>query len=214
DEFASREGLIFSGRIDNMLGATNQITFDQHKEIQDKICEEYPINLSMSIGTGETPKEAQEKASQALQEHGSSQSKERQKILTGNELTQEDESWVEIAHIDVNHATPITDNEPFYHTHQLIQNVYTHLTQELPKYGALVFFTGGDNFMAFANKTKKSDLRETFELINKETGVKLKAGIGKAQNAEKAAGLADKALDAIRAGECEGQILVKRLDLE
>lgn len=210
DEFASHGGLVFSTRFDNMLAATNGISLDEHREIQDKFHDKYPVTVSMGVGVGETPWEAQEGASKALQELGSSQSAERQGVLAGEVLDSSDEGWVQIAHMDVNHATPMTDNEPVYDTYKLIQEVHSTLARELPKLGALAFYTGGDNFMAFANKLSEKDLEKVFEIVKKETGVKLKAGIGRAPTAVEAAGLADEGLHEVREGKSKGQIMVRQ----
>lgn len=210
DEFSSHGGLVFSTRFDNMLAATNGISLDEHRKIQDKIHDKYPVTVSMGVGVGETPREAQEEASKALQELGSSQSAERQGVLAGEALNLGDEGWVQIAHMDVNHATPMTDNEPVYDTYRLIQEVHSTLVRNLLKFGTLAFYTGGDNFMAFANKLSEEDLEKVFGIVEEETGVRLKAGIGCAPTAVEAAGLADEGLHGIREGEIQGQIMVRQ----
>lgn len=210
DEFSSRNGLAFSTRFDNILAATNGISVDEHLEIQDNINEKYPVTISMGVGVGETPREAQVGASKSIQDLGGSQSPERKSGLVGDFLDSSDESWVKIAHIDVNNATLMTDNNPVYDTYQAIQEVHLSLVRNLLEFDSLVFYTGGDNFMAFANKLSESDLENVLKIVKGETGIKLKAGIGCASTAGEAAKLADNGLHEVRNDLNGGRIIVKR----
>ena len=197
-EFASRGGLLFQTRADNMLAISNGLDLNAHREIQRRIHENYPVTLSMGIGAAETPYEAQELATRALQRIGGSRSPNRVSGLGGQTLTSEDESWVQIAHMDVNHVTSITDSEPIYDTHLLLQRVHLRLIQHLVRYGGLVFYTGGDNFMAPSNGIGRKELSSGFDEIKEELGVKLKAGVGSGPNAKVASKLASEALQEIR----------------
>ncbi len=208
-EFASRGGLLFQTRVDNMLAISNGLDLDAHREIQKRVRESYPITLSMGIGVAETPYRAQELATHALQRIGGSRSPSRVGGLGGQALTSKDENWVQIAHMDVNHVTSMTDSEPIYDTHLLLQRVHLQLIQHLARHGALVFYTGGDNFMAPSNGIGRKELSSGFDKIRDELGVELKAGVGSGRNAETASKLAGEALQEIREGKAPDYVVFK-----
>lgn len=209
DEFSARKGLVFSTRSDNMLGISNGVSLDEHKEIQEHINKEYPITISIGIGMAEKPYEAQRLASQALQKEGSSRSSERKGILVGESLSAKNEGEVQIAHIDVNSSTSLTDNEPIYYTHYIVQQVHLALMSSLYKFGGLIFYMGGDNFMAPSNGLTGDDLSSALGEVEQRLGVKLKAGVGVGINALESARLASEGLHDIREGNSDEQIVFK-----
>jgi GTP cyclohydrolase IIa len=208
-EFGSRGGLIFLTRFDNMVGITNGISPEEHRKIQQRINKKFPVTVSMGIGTAPTPYEAQVEATLALQRAGGSRSAERRGVLVGVGVEKPDDDWVQIAHMDVNHSALITDSEPIYETHILLQRTYTALMTSLLKRKALVFYTGGDNFMAPSNGLNPQDLADVFSEVKKELGFGLKAGVGAARNAEQAARLASEGLHEIRKGQAKEPIVYK-----
>jgi GTP cyclohydrolase IIa len=72
--------------------------------------------------------------------------------------------------------------------------------KKLIEKGSLLFFIGGDNFMSPCNGLEPQGLLKIIEEIEDEINIALKAGVGKAPTAEKAANLADLALEEIRGG--------------
>jgi GTP cyclohydrolase IIa len=208
-QFGARRGLIFLTRLDNMLAITNGISLEEHREIQRAINEKFPVTVSMAIGAAQTPYEAQVEATLALQHAGGSRSAERRGVLVGAGVKKPDEDWVQIAHIDVNHSALITDSEPIYETHVLLQKTHLALMSSLLKRKALVFYTGGDNFMAPSNGLNPQDLTDVFSEVKKELGFGLKAGVGAARNAELAAQLASEGLHEIRKGRAKEPIVYK-----
>ncbi len=207
--FGSRGGLVFLTRLDNMLAITNGISLDEHRAIQRVVNEKFPITVSMSVGAAPTTYEAQVQATLAMQHTGSSKSAERKGILVGASVGSGDEDWVQIAHMDVNHSALITDSEPIYDTHLLLQRVYLSLMPALMRRNALVFYTGGDNFMAPSNGLNPSELAAVFSEVKRELGVELKAGVGAARTAELAARLASEGLHEIRKGKTKEHIVYK-----
>ena len=207
--FASRGGLVFQTRVDNMLAITNGIDLDAHRRIQRAINKRFPVSVSMSIGAAATPYEAQVAATLALQRAGSSRSARRRAALVGSCVGGRDEDWVQIAHMDVNHSTSLTDSEPIYNTHVLLQKIYMSLMSALVRRKALVFYTGGDNFMAPSNGLDVDDISKVFSEVKRESGVGLKAGVGGAPNAEDAARLATEGLHEIREHKARGPIVFK-----
>ncbi len=211
DEFSSRGGLAFFARFDNILAVSNQISLDQHLNIQKNISEKYPVTVSMGISVGETARIAQQRASRVLQREGSCQSSERKEVLAGRPLSRSDESWVRIAHIDINRVSSLTDSESFYQTYNLIEKVHSTLGEELEKLGALEFYIGGDNFMALSNGLAEKRFEKPFAIVREKTGVELKAGIGCGATAEEAAGLADESLHDVREGGTSSRIVAKEV---
>lgn len=208
-EFCARKGLIFPTRVDNMLAITNGISLDEHRAIQRTINEKFPVTVSMGIGAAPTPYEAQVQATLALQRAGGSRSAERRGVLVGTCVDQPDGGWVQIAHIDVNHSALITDSEPIYDTHILLQKTYLALMSTLVRRKALVFYAGGDNFMALSNGLDPRELAEVFSEVKRELGFGLKAGVGGARTAELAAWLASEGLHEIRNGRAKEHIVCK-----
>ncbi|REE28344.1 GTP cyclohydrolase IIa [Methanothermobacter defluvii] len=198
-QFAARQGLVFFTRFDNMLAVTNGMDLEDHRRIQKSIGNRYPITVSMGVGAAETPYDAQRNASRALQSHGGAQSEDRKEVLAIDGLV--DEGYVQIAHIDINGITEtMTDIVPAYDTSFIVNRVQHFLMKKLIKEGALLFFIGGDNFMSPCNGLEPQGLLRILNEIDDEINVALKAGIGKAPTAEKAANLADLALEEIRGG--------------
>lgn len=207
EEFSERDGLAFLSRFDNILVVSNGVSLDDHDEIQARIREDYPVTLSFGVANAETPYEAQKKASQALQSTGSSQSEERREELDGEVLPFPEESLVQIAHIDIDHVTGFTDEEPIYDTHHLIQKVYISLSERFSNRGGLVFYTGGDNFMAPSNGLSKEEILEVLSEVEDEMRVGLKAGVGRAEQATEATYLASEGLHEVREGD-SGDIVI------
>ncbi len=209
EEFSKRGGLAFITRYDNTIAVSNGLTLDDHLKIQGRIRENYPVTVSFGLGNAETAYEAQRLASEALQNTGSSQSSERCEEVNGDYLEFPNESFVQISHIDINHVTGFTDVDPIYDTHHLIQEVHLCLSDALVSKGALVFYTGGDNFMAPSNGLKKEEILEILSKVEEETGIELKAGVGRSTNAVEAAYLASESLHAIRDGKTKDEVFVK-----
>ena len=166
----------------------------------------------MGVAAEDTPHEAQRLATIALQKAGSAQSGERKEILAIDSLVSEEDSFVQAAHIDINSVTEtLTDIESAFDTSfsvnkaqhylmtKLIKKLCGDIALEVIKKGALLFFIGGDNFMSPCNGLTEKDIEEIMVEIDEEIGIKLKAGIGRAKNAEDAAYMADIGLEEIRA---------------
>ncbi|MGZ7160753.1 MAG: GTP cyclohydrolase IIa, partial [Methanobacterium sp.] len=129
------------------------------------------------------------------------QAEDRKEILAIDGLVNKEDSFVQIAHIDINGITDsLTDIIPAYDTSFIVNRVQHFLMKKLIEKGSLLFFIGGDNFMSPCNGLNPEEILKIIEEIEDETNIALKAGIGKAPTAEKAANLADLALEEIRGG--------------
>jgi len=208
--FSSKGGFVFYGRFDNMLAITNGINVDDHKEIQERVCQRFPVTISLGIGVGEYPTEAQENATRALQTQGSSQLEERRKVLAvKGQLATVDDGFVQIAHVDVNDSTAkITDNIPVYDAFMTMLKVHEILTREFREKKALVFFAGGDNFLVVSNGLREAEYEEVLETASRQVDLELKAGVGIGRSAIEALELASQSLDRVRASKENGFIQI------
>ncbi len=199
---AAKKGLVFFTRFDNLLAVTNGLNEEDHMRIQRSIRNRYPITISMGVGAAETAHEAQRLATIALQKEGGAQSSGRKEILAINNLIEDPEdSFVQAAHIDINSVTEtLTDIESAFDTSFMVNKAQHYLMTKLREKGALLFFIGGDNFMSPCNGLSEDDLTQILKEIDEEIGIGLKAGIGRADNMEDAAYMADIGLEIIRAG--------------
>ena len=197
---AAKKGLVFFTRFDNLLAVTNGLNEEDHMRIQRSIRNRYPITISMGVGAAETAHEAQRLATIALQKEGGAQSSGRKEILAINNLIENPEdSFVQAAHIDINSVTEtLTDIESAFDTSFMVNKAQHYLMTKLIKKGALLFFIGGDNFMAPCNGLSEQDIEDIMVEIDEEIGIGLKAGIGRGNNAEDAAYMADIGLEEIR----------------
>lgn len=196
-----KKGLVFYTRFDNLLAITNGLSEEDHLRIQRSIRNRYPITVSMGVGAAETPHEAQKLATIALQTQGGAQSSERKEILAIDSLVTEEDSFVQVAHIDINSCTEtLTDIESAFDTNFMVNKAQHYLMTKLIKKGALIFFIGGDNFMAPCNGLSEEEIQDILIEIDEEIEITLKAGIGKGTNAEDAAYRADIGLEEIRDG--------------
>ena len=144
-----------------------------------------------------------------IQKAGGAQSGERCEILEIDSIAKYDDSNVQIAHIDIDDITnTLTDVETAYDTTLVVYDVLNELMKELYKENGLCFFIGGDNYMAPSNGITKSKLREILKKVDEKTGVTLKAGVGIAKKAGRAADLADLGLEDIRADLTDDYVLV------
>ena len=201
--FSDFGGLVFFNRFDEMIAITNGITQAQHETIKEVLQSKFPITVSMAIGVGSTPFQAQVNASKFLQEMGSAQSSARRGVIACERTVSLENSHVQVIHFDVDEITKtFTDQRSAYETSLHVMTLYTELMKLFRDHQALVFFLGGDNFMGIANGLGTREVESVIEQYRNKN-VRLKCGIGIAQTARKAAELAASNLDIIRIGNGE-----------
>ena len=196
-------GLVFSALKDNLIAISNGISIEQHQNIIDDLKMVFPITVSMGVGAGETPVEAQRDASKALILEGSAQSS-RKSVLAYNGHQFPILDQVKVAHIDINHYTKLaTDVNPIYSNYINVERGYLTLMESFEKIGALCFFNGGDNFICVCPKIMNNlDIENVMKLFEaKHKPWKLKAGIGVGENILQAISQANSCLKEIREGE-------------
>ncbi|MFX0070527.1 MAG: GTP cyclohydrolase IIa [Candidatus Hermodarchaeota archaeon] len=208
-EFNRFGGLVFSASKDNMIAVSNGISIKYHQIIIDKLEKRFPITVSMGIGIGNTPLDAQNEASKVLIDNGSAQSS-RKKVLVynGHKLPIFDN--VKVAHVDINYYTKLaTDVNPFYNNYIDLNRGYLTLMEGFLTIGVLCFFNGGDNFICICpNSMEPNDLKPTLKLFEyKHKPWKLKVGIGVGKNILDAISKANICLKEIREHHNNKQIV-------
>jgi len=186
-----KKSIVFPMRYDNMIAITNGLSELDHRHILDSINLRYPVSVSMSVASGRTPYDVEKYATELLNDIEGP-------VLRIGSLAKIGDT-IQIAHMDINNVTEHT-NRNAYLSYDKIISVYHELIHELGKKGALVFYMGGDNFIAPCNGLNKKDFQRVFKSIKKKLDISLKAGIGIHTSAEDATRLASIGLKEIRNG--------------
>ena len=217
--FSAKNGLVFSNRFDEFIAVTNEISLPDHKEIHDRLSKKNEnIKISMTIGTGKTPLEADKAIHNIRRDaknmifpniYGIQENCYVRKDQQINELENNSgHNDLKILHIDINGSTSIAENLTTYEITNLIVRLYLAISNSFLKEESLTFFLGGDNFMIVAkNDIQIKRIAEIVNFLINSTGIKLNCGIGNGINARKAAEEATKSLDSIRAYRRSGKIM-------
>ena len=192
--FSEKNCLVFANRFDELFVITNGLSLNDHMEIQKKLKESFELELSMTIGHGQSPFEANLQADKAR----------KSKTLLNKDLNifgfvnGKSEQTVNIMHMDVDGSTSISAKKSPYEISSLMFKLYSEMSEFFLAQNSLTFFMGGDNFMIISSPTGKENATNFLELIEKKYGISMNCGIGTAKTAREAANLATKSLDTIR----------------
>ena len=192
--FSEKNGLVFQNRSDEFFAVTNGITLDEHIDIQKELGKLFEINVSMTIGYGVTPFDANISAYNG---------KKDQKFLNEQyniygSLNGNEEQNVAIMHIDVDSLTAKRKTLSPYETSSLMFKLYSKMSDFFLDKKSLAFFMGGDNFMVVSNSEHKINAHDFIDQIKNEMNLLLNCGIGISKTGRDAAKLATKSLDTIR----------------
>ena len=221
--FSERECLVYSNRFDEYFAVSNGLSVAGHINIHNQLANMYPnLELSMTIGKGSTPFEANVNA------HRSRQAKEalttvasifgHRVMYSPNDSPTEfsyskstlapslNGDFVQIMHIDVNNSRKMSLDLSPYEVTCLMGKIHTLLSDEFFKKGSMMFFIGGDNFMVISNETTKEEAGRIIDMVGRASGTKLNCGIGRGNNGREAAKNATRALDTIRELREKGMI--------
>lgn len=205
--FSEKNCLAFPNRSDEIFVITNGLVLKDHIEIQTKLAEFFDLELSMTIGQGDTPFEANLNADKARR---SKLTLDKDHNIFGSSL-QKDGDEVKIIHMDVDGSTSISATKSPYEISSLIIKLYSEMSDFFLSKNSLTFFMGGDNFMIVSSFIDKEDIYKFLELVKKQHGISFNCGIGTAKTGREAANLATKSLDKIRelrdSGKNEERIL-------
>jgi len=192
--FSQKNGLVFLNRADEFIAITNGITLDDHIQIQKKLEASFDLKLSMSIGFGDSPYDANVSAHNGKK----SITKLNEEHNIYGFIDGKNESKITIMHLDVDNLTSKSSTMSPYEISSLIFKLYAKMSEFFLSKKALSFFMGGDNFMVVANSNYKESAEEFIDIIKNEFGIELNCGIGTGKTARDAVKLATKSLDTIR----------------
>jgi GTP cyclohydrolase IIa len=192
--FSEKNCLVFPNRFDELFVVTNGLSLNDHIEIQKKLAKSFDLQLSMTIGYGDSPFEANLKADEAR----------KSKIILEKEhsifgyVDGKADQLVQIMHMDVDGSTSISAKKSPYEISSLMFRLYSEMSEFFLTKNCLTFFMGGDNFMIVASGNGKEHAMKFLNLMKEKHGIALNCGIGTAKTAREAAKLATKSLDIIR----------------
>ena len=193
--FSTKNGLVFPNRSDEFFAVTNKISLEDHIEIQKELESKFEIKLSMSIGYGTSPFDANVLA------HEGKKSKKllNEKYNIFGSMNGKEDQNVTIMHLDVDSLTEKRKMISPYETSSILFRLYSKMSEFFLEKKSLAFFMGGDNFMVISNSAHKQNAQKFIDVIKHEMDLILNCGIGSGTTARYAANLATKSLDTIRA---------------
>jgi len=192
--FSQKNGLVFLNRADEFIAITNGITLDDHIQIQKKLEASFDLKLSMSIGFGDSPYDANVSAHNGKK----SITKLNEEHNIYGFIDGKNESKVTIMHLDVDNLTSKSSTMSPYEISSTIFKLYAKMSEFFLIKKSLTFFMGGDNFMVVTNSDYKKSTEEFIGIIKNEFNITLNCGIGTGKTARDAVKFATKSLDTIR----------------
>lgn len=209
--FSKKNCLVFFNRFDEYFVVSNTLSIEDHVKIITEIYKMYPdLNLSISIGIGNTPIDANNGAYKARKEKKNLDSPFLIYCNSDNYLNSgktNSDHRIKILHIDINNSSRIESRLSPYEVTSQVMKIYVMLIDKFLKKKSLTFFLGGDNFMVLADDLKDSEICDLLDVIYDESAVNLNCGIGSGTTSREAAKKATKSLDTIRKLRNEGKIL-------
>ena len=192
--FSAKNCLVFLNKSDEFFVVSNGLTLDDHVEIQKSLKKLFEISLTISIGYGNTPFEANLKAYDGKQSNVILNEEHNIFGFIDNQL----EFNVSIMHLDVDDLkSKRKDNSP-YEISLKIFELYSKIGRYFIEKNSLTFFMGGDNYMVVASKDAKNSVQNFINMIKNDDNISLNCGIGNAETSRDAVKLATKSLDTIR----------------
>ena len=192
--FSQKNGLVFLNRADEFIAITNGITLDDHIQIQKKLEASFDLKLSMSIGFGDSPYDANVSAHNGKK----SITKLNEEYNIYGFIDGKNESKITIMHLDVDNLTSKSSTMSPYEISSTIFKLYAKMSEFFLTKKSLAFFMGGDNFMVVTNSDYKKSTEEFIGIIKNEFNIILNCGIGTGKTARDAVKFATKSLDTIR----------------
>ena len=192
--FSEKNCLVFLNRADEFFVVTNDLDLEDHIQIQKALEKLFDIRLTISIGYGVSPFEANLKAYEG----------KKNKIILNKEydifgfVNVDCDSSVSIMHLDVDDLTSKRQTNSPYEISSIIFEIYSKMSKFFLKKNSLTFFMGGDNFMVIASNEGKNSVQNFIDMIKNDYEISLNCGIGNGHTAREAVKLATKSLDTIR----------------
>ena len=192
--FSEKNCLVFLNRSDEFFVVSNGLELEDHIQIQKELERLFDVRLTISIGYGQTPFDANLKAYEG----------KKNKIVLNKEhnifgfINGNSDLSVSIMHLDVDDLTSKGKTNSPYEISSIIFGLYSKMSNFFLERKALTFFMGGDNFMVIASDDAKNSTQNFIDLIKHDEKISLNCGIGNAFKAREAVKLATKSLDTIR----------------
>jgi len=192
--FSEKNCIVFLNRSDEFFVVSNGLTLEDHIQIQKTLEKLFDIRLTISIGYGNSPFEANLKAYEG----------KKNKIILNAEhnifgfINGEFDSKVSIMHLDVDDLTSSRRINSPYEISAIIFELYSKMLKFFLEKNSLAFFMGGDNFMVISNDEAKKSVHSFISMIKNNDKISLNCGIGNASTGREAVKLATKSLDTIR----------------
>ena len=192
--FSEKNCLVFLNRADEFFVVSNGLKLQDHVQIQKKLEKLFDVGISISIGYGKTPFEANLSAYKARK----NQIVLDKKYNIFGFINETESMQVSIMHLDVEGLTLKQQNKSPYEISTIIFKLYSDMANYFLKTDSLTFFMGGDNFMIIASNAAKKSIQNFINMVNDDQKIALNCGIGNANMARQAAKLATQSLDMIR----------------
>lgn len=192
--FSEKNCLVFLNRSDEFFVVSNGLTLDDHIEIQKTLEELFEVHLTISIGFGESPFEANLKAYDGRKNN----------IILNKEhnifgfIDDKSKFNVSIMHLDVDDLKSKRKDTSPYEISAIIFDLHSKIIKYFIEKKSLTFFMGGDNYMVVASNEAKNSVQSFIDMIKNNDDIILNCGIGNAETSRDAVKLATKALDTIR----------------
>jgi len=192
--FSEKNCIVFLNRGDEFFVVSNGLELEDHIQIQKTLEKLFDLRLTISIGYGESPFEANLKAYEG----------KKNKIVLNAKynifgfVNGKSDSKVSIMHLDVDDLTSKRQTSSPYEISSIIFELYYKMTKFFLEQNSLTFFMGGDNFMVVANDAGKNSVQHFIDMIKNTDKIYLNCGIGNGNSGREAVKLATKSLDTIR----------------
>jgi len=192
--FSEKNCLVFLNRADEFFVVSNGLELDDHIQIQQTLEKLFDVRLTISIGFGKSPFEANLQAYEG---------KKNETILNKKHnifgfVNGKSDSKVSIMHLDVENLTSRGQTNSPYEISSIIFALYSKMSKFFLEKNSLTFFMGGDNFMVIASDDAKNSAQNFIDMIKRDDKISLNCGIGNGNTAREAVKLATKSLDTIR----------------
>jgi GTP cyclohydrolase IIa len=162
------------------------------------------IEISMTIGLGETPLDANiaahssRKNNNLVKKSKLVYASEQIQLMYNNSENLPMDMFAQVLHIDVDNSTRVSNMLSPYEITARIMSMFSMIIEMFIEQKSMTFFLGGDNFMVISNTVSKEKVAEIIKKIQDSQNIKLNCGIGKAATGRKAVQAATEALDKIR----------------
>jgi GTP cyclohydrolase IIa len=192
--FSEKNCIVFLNRADEFFVVSNGLDLKDHIKIQETLEKLFEVRLTISIGSGDSPFEANLKAYEG----------KKNKIILNKEhnifgfVNGKSDSEISIMHLDVDDLTSRRNTDSPYEISSTIFELYSKMSKFFLEKKSLTFFMGGDNFMVVSNDEAKKSVQDFINMIKNNEKISLNCGIGNAKTGRDAVKLATKSLDTIR----------------